>query len=605
MTLRSRSVRAVRLRARSVASGLTRLLLWVIVAYGALLRFEALDSAYGPLAGSERFVRAQHAVASMASRLHPASLEWPRAAMPYRTDPKSYLDAARAMEHFYEARLREPLFVFSTKVGLWLTGGQDIAVSLVSSTFSALLVVATYALGRAIGGVGVGVASALLVAIEPQMIDSGIRGYRDDLFALLTVLFAWACIRLYRRPSTRAVLLVALTGAGACLTRITAFTFVVPSLLALVVLRGRRGWREVARPAAVAAILALALVAPFLVNCWRTFGDPLYSINWHSAYYSQRGQVDTGGTLDAGQFLRERFRTAPIETTDSMLRGLTYYPWTNKWTALSRHWSPVLAEGLKYLCLVGLLMWLWSAGGRVGLVVLATSLVPFAATWETLADWRFTQHAYPFYVVAAVFAVARPLQWVAALARGDQPMGIQLRRGAVAVLSAFAVVAGFFVLMALLPPLALYQELTHGRPASAGGDPRYVFFMEHEAFFFARGGWTAPRTEDNVTFRDAHEARGRLRVPMSGAFSYRCLVRLDAPPNEDGTRREIELTVNGWSSRMSLDADPGEWPRYWATIPKGVVRTGVNRVELVVAGQPRPATGPTLKFWYIRFIPQP
>jgi len=100
------------LRARSVASGLTRLLLWVIVAYGALLRFEAFDSAYGPLAGSERFVRAQHAVASMASRLHPASLEWPRAPMPYRTDPKSYLDAARAMEHFYEARLREPLFVF-------------------------------------------------------------------------------------------------------------------------------------------------------------------------------------------------------------------------------------------------------------------------------------------------------------------------------------------------------------------------------------------------------------------------------------------------------------------------------------------------------------
>jgi hypothetical protein len=595
------------------AASIHKLLLWAICGYGALLRFEAFHRAYGPLVGSDLFIRAQSAVAGLATRLHPASLQWPRAAMPYRFDAKSYLVSARRMEHFYEARLREPLFVFSTKVGLWLTGGQDITVSLVSSVFGSLLIPATYVLGRAIGGVVVGLGAALLVAIEPQLIDTGVRGYRDDLFSLLTVLFAWACIRFYDRASTRTVLLTAAIGAAACLTRITALSFVVPGLAAVVAVRGRGRWREVAKPAMVAGVIVLVLIAPFLVTCWMKFGDPLYSINWAADFYGQRSGLDTTGGMSTIELLRRQFDRAPLEMIDSTIRGFTHYPWANKWAELGLHWGGIFALALKYLCLVGLLMWLWSPEGRLTLVVLAGSMVPFVFTWEAHTQWRLTQHTYPFYMVAAVFAVARPLQWVVTLLRSGQRVSGELEGALVRTLLTASVVAGLFGVVALLPPLILYRELASGRPASVGGDARALFFMEREVFFFA-SGWSAPHTEGNVTFHDPDGNRSRLRVPMSAKYGYRCLLRLDANPALDDHSPGIELRVNDWSVRPSSpDASAGV-ARYWATIPRGVVRTGLNRVEIVaVGGGGSESTNPAqtsnvpqsrLRFWYVRFFPQ-
>jgi hypothetical protein len=34
-----------------------------------------------------------------------------------------------------------------------------------------------------------------------------------------------------------------------------------------------------------------------------------------------------------------------------------------------------------------------SSAGRLMLLVLATSLIPFAPTWRLISDWRFTEHA--------------------------------------------------------------------------------------------------------------------------------------------------------------------------------------------------------------------
>lgn len=603
---------AIWFRCLSAASRLASLALWVIVVYGTLVRFEAFHRSYGPLAGSEQFVRAQQVVADFTASLRPASLRWDRAEMPYRFDAKSYLFSAREMEHFYEARLREPAFVFATKVSLWITGGQDIAVSLASSVFGALAVPATFALGRAIGGAAVGLAAALLVAIEPQLIETGVRGYRDDLFTLLTVLFAWACIRLYRRASTRAVLLAALLAAAACLTRITAVTFVLPGLAAVVAFGTRGRWRDSLKPALVAAILALVLVAPFLVNCYVRFGDPLYSINWHSGFYGQRSGLETTEDLSTVEFLRRQFDRSGLAMVDSAIRGFTHYPWANKWTELGRHWGDALALALKYLCLIGLLMWLWPVEGRLALVVLAGSMAPFVFTWEAHTQWRFTQHAYPFYMAAAAFAVARPLGWLTDLVRSRQHITEDLGRAVVRTLVTAGVAAVFFAGMALLPPLIAYRDLTRGQPASVGGDGRMVLFVEREVFFFA-GGWSPPITEGNVTFHDSIGNRGRLRVPMSSEHVYRCLVRLDPLSPADGLP-VVEIHVNGSAYQTAKPDTSQGVATYTATIPRGIVTTGLNRVEIVAVGRYRPEAGgsvdrvgqprPGFRFWYIRLFPQ-
>ena len=94
-------------------------LLSVIVLYGALLRFEAFERTYGPLQTGYRGLQLQERVATLASHLRPVTVTWKRGRYPYRFDAKSYLGSAQEMRYFYEARAREPAFVFATKLGLW------------------------------------------------------------------------------------------------------------------------------------------------------------------------------------------------------------------------------------------------------------------------------------------------------------------------------------------------------------------------------------------------------------------------------------------------------------------------------------------------------
>jgi len=144
-------------------------------------------------------------------------------------DPINYLAYARQMESFYQAHVREPVFLASTRAALWLLDGQDAGVSLASCVGSVLAVFATYLLGVALLSPAAGLLAALLMAIEYDAIMWAPDGWRDDTFTATVLLAAWALLRLHDRPAFG-------TGAAsgrmlriACLTRITALTFVVPA----------------------------------------------------------------------------------------------------------------------------------------------------------------------------------------------------------------------------------------------------------------------------------------------------------------------------------------------------------------------------------------
>ena len=84
----------------------------VITAYGGLLRFEAMVADYGWMglpAWSEALAR--HAT-PIARELRPVSVLWVPVKNPYAgSDPVNYLRFAREMTGFYQAHVREPLFL--------------------------------------------------------------------------------------------------------------------------------------------------------------------------------------------------------------------------------------------------------------------------------------------------------------------------------------------------------------------------------------------------------------------------------------------------------------------------------------------------------------
>ena len=139
------------------------------------------------------------------------------------------------------------------------------------------------------------------------------------------------------------------------------------------------------------------------------------------------------------QYLHTGFR--PFHLIDTGLTGLTTYPFANKWDGLD-YVSPWIGRVLSVASAAGLILFLGSAAGRLLLVVLVTSLIPYAFTWPVPggAEWRFTMHALPFYLIAAWLALTRAARLVRPAAFADLGRRLRERRRALVIASAAAVV---------------------------------------------------------------------------------------------------------------------------------------------------------------------
>ena len=101
---------------------------------------------------------------------------------------------------------------------------------------------------------------------------------------MCTVAFtAWSFVRLRSDATIPRGVTAGVAAAAACLTRITALSFVVPGLL-WILLESRRD-RKVRTSVATAALVATALIAPYLISCAVVIGDPFFAINDHTRYY--------------------------------------------------------------------------------------------------------------------------------------------------------------------------------------------------------------------------------------------------------------------------------------------------------------------------------
>jgi hypothetical protein len=298
----------------------------------------------------------------------------------------------------------------------------------------------------------------------------------------------------------------------------------------------------------------------------------------------------------------------PFRTLERGYIGLTSYPFANKWTGFDA-WSPLLGPVLAAAALAGLVWWLFSAPGRLLLVILFSSLVPFAFTWDVPggSEWRFTLHAYPFYLVAAarfvtglhVLARPVPLAWT-----------FWNRRRTVipAVMGSMLVAVAAWWLAVGLRDLRFKVDVRTGQAARFEAGPRDLLFVGD--------GWYGPTALGNVRVRFSHGRRGVLDLPLTAGRNYMCALRLDPFQFDGAPPQTVRVLLNGTAlADLTLQWDEARIGTYTVTLPAALVREGDNKLELQAAystragsvgGGAQEVSGDrdvAFLFWYLRVEP--
>lgn len=590
---------------RRVGTAVPLLLAVVVTAYGGVLRLDALVQNYGTVDRPRWAHVLTHRVAPLAAFVRPSAYRWSPGTPYVGGDPINYLKYAREMRSFYQAHVREPMFLALTRSFLWLLSDQDAAVSFASMTGSMLTIFAGYLLGAALLSRAAGLALSFVLAVEYELITWSVDGWRDDLFMAFAVLSAWAFVRCRRSPSLPSAALIGVTTGAACLTRITGLSFVLPALVWLVVDGDAAARRRRMKAAGISALVLAVVVSPYLINCALATGDPFYAIDYHTGFYRYGEGLPSAQPMSAAAYVSSKIAGRPIGALDTGVTGIFVRPFVIKWTGLEA-WVHGIGSVLSWLSIAGLLMWLFVADGRLLLVILFGSLLPYAFTWNVTGggEWRFTMHAYPFYMLAALSTVQ--WTWLGATTAWREPSRVRalltpsMARRAVAGAALAAVVCALY---AVLPWLVVRETIAMGADVSIESGSR------DRTFFGA--GWSAPYT-DGPTFRVSLAERSVVRIPLPTRRTYQIVLRLD-PVAPDRQHRASVLLNRQLLAVLHLNWNPERVGAYPLQLPSDRVRIGSNELTIVpdtlvpaasavrfASRDPRDLLG--LRLWYVRVL---
>ena len=213
------------------------------------------------------------------------------------------------------------------------------AVSLASAMFSTLAVWATYLLGSYAYSRWVGLAAAFALAIERDAIGWAAEGWRDDAMMFVFVMSCYAFLRCVRAPTVVNAIFAGAIAGIACLTRITALSFLLPAVIYLVwagfvdrrAATPRSHSQSHWRAAAIALAVMAAIVAPYMINCAIVFGDPFYAINYHTTFYRARANQAFDQPMTVGAYLGSQLGRDPLGVLWLFVQGVTTVPFTAKW----------------------------------------------------------------------------------------------------------------------------------------------------------------------------------------------------------------------------------------------------------------------------------
>ncbi len=480
------------------------------------------------------------------------------------------------MTNFYQAHVREPVFLALAKGWLWIFSDADVGLSAASAFASTLVVLATILLGSTFGSPAVGLVAGLLMAIEIEAIRWSVGGWRDDTFALFVTLTAWQLVRLQQRPTYDRALTAGVAGAAACLTRITSITFLVPGLVWILVEAARTERRQAARAVGLAAAVTAILVAPYLIACAREYGDPLYAVNYHTRYYRAAEGLQKDESVSAASYVRAKLVSHPLTSIDTLSGGLFTFPMSNKWYSYDA-WIPGAGTCLLWLAAAGMVAALLLPDGRLLLVLLFSSLIPYALTWTVGGgrEWRFTEHAYPIYLVLACDVVRRAVG--AARLWMNSPLS---RRAWLRSYQWPAI--GLVAAAAVIVPLYMLLPFFTARESLQGGEVAMITAGARDTVFFD-GGWSRPSGQNGVVLRVAEREHVSMHVPLPTAGSVLLTLRMDPAETTDPARQPaVTVFLNRQPlGSVSLTRTPGRVGAYRFSIPAGSPRGLMNTIDLV------------------------
>ena len=401
-------------------NGLTYALAVVITLYGGLLRLDAFTGKYGTLS-HPRWARVMtRDVAPIAASLRPSSVHWGPELHPYvGGDPITYIQYGRSMATFYQAHVREPVFLAMTSAGLWALDDQDVGVSLASAAGSTLAIFATFLVGAELLSPWAGIIAALFVATEFELITWGVDGWRDDTFTAAILFSMWSLLRLRNRPSFGNAVAAGVFGRDRLPD--PHHRDHVPGAGAGVAGDRPRG-----------SVRAASVSPRFGHGCGRdsrdhrgAILDQLHAGHRQSAHRHRlphallsvrREPADRQADERRGVHPAEIRGAAGGDTRHRAQRDLVQ-PFFTKWNGFGP-WAPGAGAVARALGAAGLAAMPFFAAGRLLLVALLGSLVPYMFTWNVGGggEWRFTMHAYPFFFVAVGVAVVGLVRAVRAVA---------------------------------------------------------------------------------------------------------------------------------------------------------------------------------------------
>jgi hypothetical protein len=193
-------------------------------------------------------------------------------------------------------------------------------------------------------------------------------------------------------------------------------------------------------------------------------------------------------------------------------------------------------------------------------------------------DWRFTEHAYPFLLLAAALTMTTAVRALSPAflrrLRAERP---PLTAGVIYAAVLLVIATGWATVTRIVPPLIFKENHRVNEPA-------IILSGDRDAPFFG-SSWTIVRGT-NVTTRQSADQRPAIDVPLPGTADYDALLRLDAS--------HVSILVNG---QFVAKCDPGATSERMGAcrfrIPAGASHRGSNRVTLVPASLP-------IRVWYLR-----
>jgi 4-amino-4-deoxy-L-arabinose transferase-like glycosyltransferase len=584
----------------------------LLTLYAAALRADALVGRLGATGASGWAHIVERVAAPVGKRLHPASVVWKTDPTPYTGDPINYIRFAREMRSFYQPHVREPMFLAITRAFLVALGGRDVAVSYASSLSSVLVVPATYLLGAAAFGPAVGLAAAAAWAVEFDAISWSTGGWRDDTFTLFFTLTAWSFIRFRQEGTSSRAVIAGAAAAGACLTRLSSLLYVAAGLAWTIVEPGLGiTRRRTMKAAGLFVIVTVLLVGPYVVSCWMATGDPFYAVNYHTQYYRYAQGLSPKVPETALHFVGRQLIARPLAALDTAAGGLFVWPFQSKWQGF-RPWSPLLPPALQWSAAAGLVLMVWSAEGRLLLVMLIASLAPYALTWSLGGGgaWRFSEHVYPIYLTAAFFAWRQAIAALGHISRRPREWGTLVSRRRLLE----ATLAGCVTVLVGLSYFALPLLVT--REALASAEAATIEAGHRERLFFA-GDWSAPSRTGPVVVRVAEGPQVGVRLPLPGAMDCVLTLKMDPAETADPARQpRVSVFLNRQRlAEVHLTRDPTRMGTYRFPVARAQTRDGTNDLELVAshmvpaaeAGPPfawlDKATPVAFRLWYVRLEP--